>query len=194
MLHWRPISKRRKNKGFTLVEFLIVAAIFSFVALGIGGSFLTGLRVWDRARNTDFLRGNIFLVLETFAQDLRQGIDFNSIRFEGFAAEVSFPSLSGNQILKVTYKFDLAEKKIVRQEVNLKDILSIEGEKDKRVEKVLLEVDDLKLEYLGFDKFKAAYAWTDAWVKEDGVFTAVKLRIINKDEEFTKTVFMPFAK
>ncbi|MDD5166766.1 MAG: type II secretion system protein [Candidatus Omnitrophica bacterium] len=189
-----PIFRRRRqnNCSFTLVELLIVATIFSFVALGIAGSLAAGLKVWDRAKNTDFSRGNVLFTLEGFARSLRQSINFKLIDFEGKSTELSFPTLSGNHILKVTYKFDASLKKFIREETDLKAIL-VEKDAAAATQKELFEIDNLSFEYYYFDTLKAAYTWKNAWEKAEGIFTAVRLRLTIKDEEFSKTVFMPFS-
>jgi len=192
----------KKHKGFTLVEIMVVATIFSFVALGIATSFISGMKLWGRARNTDFIQYYNLLSLEKVARELRQSINYPLIGFEVKVDEVSFPCLIDNSVVKVIYKFDETRKILLRNQVALKDILE-DNEPEEEEKIVLSSLDDLSFSYLAKqysdEQKKDIYTWKEAenkddeWLKEEGIFPALKVRVKIKDGEFQKTVFIPIS-
>lgn len=186
------IWKIRNKSGFTLVETLVVVTIFCIIGAGIASTFMSGMKIWSRAKNAGSYRYDVILCLEVIARELRQSIDTPHIDFEGDAAKFSFPSLVGNSVLKITYKFDSAQKALVRQQMDLEEAIS-EDLQPEYLEKNVASLENFSVSYLYFDKVESAYVWIDAWEKEKGVFQAIKLRCEVKGEEFTKTIFIPIS-
>ncbi|MCX5696834.1 MAG: type II secretion system protein [Candidatus Omnitrophica bacterium] len=189
---------KRKNrvtlsaqKGFTLIELIMAVTIFSLVAVGIASSFFSGIKLWNKAKE-DIAAVSLFLSVDSIAGELRQSANVKPIGFEGSATDVSFPYVSGNAVLKVTYKFDPSSKRLTRATVPLKDIIA-ESEAQNYQGKEVLSLDDLTLSYFYFDKISGKYLWKDNWAKNDGVFTAVKLHCRSGNEEFSRTVFIPWS-
>lgn len=214
MLFYLPIllPKRQKSRlgdyrrqGFTLIETIVVATIFSFLALGIAGSFISGMKLWARAQNIDFSKYNNILTLEIISKELRQGIKYPSIGFEVKVDEFSFPSLIGDSIVKITYKFDPEKKILLRRQVDLESIIKdLEKEIDKEQEKVVLSsLEELSLSYfypyLDKEKGCVVYIWKevkedeDEWTEAQGIFAAIRLKGKIKGEEFSKTIFIPIS-
>lgn len=192
----------KKHKGFTLVEILVVATIFSFVALGIATSFISGMKLWARARNTDLIQYYNLLSLEKVARELRQSINYPLIGFEAKVDEVSFPCLIDDTVVKVVYRFDAAQKMLLRKQIPLNDILEDnEPEQDEKI--VLSSLDDLSFSYFvkhySDEQKKDIYTWKeveskdDEWLKEEGIFPALKVKVKIKDGEFQKTIFIPVS-
>lgn len=177
--------------GFTLIEGLVVATIFSFIAVSIAASFISGMKLWNYAQQTGFSQNNLLLGLEAISSQLRQGIDIGEIGFEGDASEVSFPALIGKSIFRATYKFDLQNKTLLQRLTSFEDILA--SQDDKFSEKNILSADELSLNYLYFDSDKKEYIWKEAWDKDEGMFCGVKFSGKLKDEEFTRTILIPAA-
>ncbi|MDD4899803.1 MAG: prepilin-type N-terminal cleavage/methylation domain-containing protein [Candidatus Omnitrophica bacterium] len=191
MRSWGLILKTKNNiKGFTLVETVIVATIFSIVAVGVGSCFLSGMKLWQRAKNINFSQYDNVFTIEKLAKELRQAQDLSDIGFEGDANEVSFPVLSGDSILKVTYRFDSMQRSLMRGQVDFRDILAGK-EQENYTERKVAELDSLVFNFLERDLSKDEYAWADGWEKESGVFPAIKLQGKLKGEEYNKTIFMP---
>lgn len=212
MLFYLPIllPKRQKSRpGFTLIETMVVATIFSFIALGIATSFISGMKIWARAQNIDFSKYNNILTLEIISRELRQGIKYPSIGFEVKVDEFSFPSLIGDSIVKITYKFDPEKKILLRRQVGLESIIKdLEKEIDKELEKkqekiVLSSLEEFFLSYfysyLDKEKGCVVYIWKevkgteDEWAEAQGIFTAIRLKGKIKGEEFSKTIFIPIS-
>jgi len=194
---------RKPNKGFTLIETLVVATIFSFIGLAIAASFLSGIKIWDRARNTDFLNYNNLLTLEMITKELRQSLNYPLIGFEVKAGELSFPTLIGDSVVKITYAFDSEKKTLLRKQLGLKDIIANKEQENTKERIMLTSLEELSLSYFYhyFDKDlnREVYAWKevktelDAWIKEKGVPLAIKLQGKVKNELFSKTVFIPIS-
>jgi prepilin-type N-terminal cleavage/methylation domain-containing protein len=194
---------RKPSKGFTLVETLVVATIFSFIGLAIATSFMTGIKIWDRARNTDFLQYNNLLTLEMITKELRQALDYPLIGFEVKAGEFSFPTLIGDSVVKITYTFDSEKKALLRKQLDLKDIISNKEQENTKEKIVFNSLEEFSLSYFYhyFDKDQSReiYEWRevkgdlDTWTKGKGIPLAIKLQGKVKNELFSKTVFIPIS-
>jgi len=182
-------NKKSKN-AFTLVEVIITTLIFTIIAVGLAGSFISGLKLWGRAKSRSFFYNNVIISMEKISHELRQAIEIPQIGFEGKAQELSFPTPIGYSINKVTYKFDPETKKLFRGTLALKDIL-IAKEKETKLTTVFLELDDFSAEYFYFNKQENKYAWKEQFTKDTGKFLAIKLKAKIKDGEFEKVVFLP---
>lgn len=191
------------KKGFTLVETLVVATIFSFVGLAIATSFISGIKIWDRARNTDFLKYNNLLALEMITKELRQAMDYPLIGFEVKAEEFSFPTLINDSVVKVTYAFNSGKKALLRKQAEIKDIISNKEQEDTKEKIAFNSLEEFSLSYFyhyfDLDLNREVYAWKevktelDAWIKGKGVPLAIKLQGKVKNELFSKTIFIPVS-
>ena len=187
----------KSKKGFTLLETLVVATIFSFIGLAIATSFLSGIKIWDRARNTDFIKYNNLLSLEMIARELRQAIDYPLIGFAVKAGEFSFLTLVNDSLVKVTYVFDSEKHALLRRQVGLKDILANKEEENTKERIVLTSLEELSLSYFyryfDPDLNREVYAWKE--VKEGITILAfaIKLQGKIKNELFSKTVLIPIS-
>ena len=179
--------------GFTLIDILVAITIFAIIASGIATVITSGLKIWDRARTTDFSRAVSSLSLETIAQELRQGIFiFNIIQsaWEGTPEEFYFTAISRDSILRVGYRFDAANKMLVRKVKALKD--AIGNAESPYAEKEILAADEISFSFFG--KEKDSYAWLDVWPKKNNsAFIAVRIKVRIKGEEFTRTIFIPVS-
>ncbi|MCX5712247.1 MAG: prepilin-type N-terminal cleavage/methylation domain-containing protein [Candidatus Omnitrophica bacterium] len=193
MRHWLriyPRSSAKFSSGFTLVEMLVAATLFAVIGLGIMTSFSSGVKLWNRAKQTDFVRCELLLGFETLARDLRQSMDISKIGFEGTAKELSFPTLAVGKVVKMTYRFDPDSGSFNLSSIAMKDLDSLK--KDQVIpERVLFKAQDIVFSYLYFDKEKNSYAWAESCPKDKGRFSAIKIQAKLKGEELEKTVFIP---
>ncbi|MFA6350113.1 MAG: prepilin-type N-terminal cleavage/methylation domain-containing protein [Candidatus Omnitrophota bacterium] len=195
MRNWLRIY-RKKNKtgsaGFTLVEVMIAATLFSVVGLGILTSFSSGMKLWNRAKQADMPKCELLLGFETVSRDLRQSMDIAKIGFEGDARSLSFPALASGKIVKMTYSFDPDGAILKAYYIALKDIDSLKTDENS-IKKTLFKADELSFAYLYYDMDKGAYIWADSWKKEDGRFIAVKIQAKLKGNTFAKTIVSPIS-
>ncbi len=192
-------DERQKNRrGFSLVEVVMVAVIFSIIGIGIAGSFISGVKLWRRAQEMSGIYSELILTLEKVSRDVRQSVNVAVIGFEATtqesmgnkASEFSFPALVRDSVIRITYRFDPLEKKLFRGEVLLKDILS-GSQKDRYSEKEVMKVDELKIDYYSYNTTTKTGGWQESWKKEDGIFRLVRLSGKYNGEEFTKIILVP---
>ena len=182
----------RSKRGFTLIEMIVATTIFSLIAVAIGASIVSGLRIWDNVKNVNFAKANFLLDIDKVAGELYRSLDIPVIGFEGKSLELSFPVVSGNSLVKAAYLFDREKKILVRTETSFKELLSDTIEKA-YTEKEVLAADELAFSYYEFNIEKNTGDWTAQWPKKNGIFNAVKITGKFKGEEFTKTVFIPIS-
>lgn len=190
--HILKIKKNSRDflKAFTLIEMLLAMTIFSFIALGIATSFFSGVKLWSRAKTSDFWRNDVILSFEALSSKLRQSLNIPLIGFEGSPQEISFPALSGNTIVRISYYFDVGKKSLIRKEARLKDILE---EKEEISKRSTLSLDEFSVQYLYINPETKKYEWKTSWKKEEGIFIAVKFNGKAHNELFQKTVFIPVS-
>lgn len=192
MLRSRRKNRALSNRAFTLVEVILAITIFSFIAVGISTSFFSGIKLWGRAISTDSWRNDILLGFESVSAALRQSVNIPTIGYSGDAKSISFPIVSGNNIVRASYYFDAQKKALIRRETKLKDIL--EEKIDSSPEGIsVLSLDEFSIQYLYRDPLSNISEWRAEWKKEDGIFAAVKFTSKTHNEEFNKTVFIPIA-
>ena len=178
--------------GFTLIETIMAVTIFSLLAAGLIGCFVSGVKLWQRAQADNLAHYDVALVLEKIAKELRQSADINLIPFEGTVSQISFPTISGNSILKVTYGFNSSQGILSRGQIELKDI--VDGkEKENYSEKKIIYLEKCSLNYLYLDDAAKELIWTDKLEKEKGIPKAVKITLELKNEKYDKLVFIPIS-
>jgi len=93
----------RENKGFTLIEVLIVTVLVAFVLLAAYKAYMQGVLVWARAQQTSHQEKAIMFI-EKVSRELKNSFLFQPIGFTAEEAKMSFPGL----ILK--YDWDWSSK------------------------------------------------------------------------------------
>lgn len=187
------------NKAFTLIEMIIVAAIFSIIGVGVAASFVSGMEIWGRARNVGFRQSNALIALEMIAQELRQSVNISYVNFTGTETAMTFPVVRGSSVMGVTYEFSPAQEALIRRQILLPDIIKALEEAEEHsagfnyTEKKFLAADSVAFNYFYFDEDEQAYNWTDTWEDGEGMFSGVRMDIKDGEYNFTKTVFLPIA-
>jgi prepilin-type N-terminal cleavage/methylation domain-containing protein len=179
----------KPKHAFTFIELLVVVTLYSILSLAVYATFASGMRLWRRIQDTSLLQRKASLGLEKFSQEARQALDFSKIGFTGKSNEISFPFLSGEEILKITYFFD--QNALLRKQESFKDIL--EKKEQATIKTLLSGLEDLKFSFAYQEVGKTEYSWKDVWDKdkEKGIPAIVKMELKTKDANFTKTVIIP---
>ena len=194
----RPVVKRGgsflpagrgRPAGFTLIEVLVVASIFSIVALGLGGVLFSGVKLWQRAHDIGFIKTKVLLELEIISKRLRQSLDMPVIEFTGHSDRMEFPTVIGGEVFKVLYRFDAATKNFLYKKIKYEDVLAQQA--GDYTDTVLFDADKGSFAYLVFDAAKQSYLWEDNLEVEGVVPAAVKINIEADGENFEKFVFIP---
>ncbi len=177
--------------GFTLIEIIVSATIFSFICVGVGTVFFSGMKLWKRAEQRSIYQEGIMIDLEAFARQLRQTFRLKQAGFSGSENTVSFVSLDGGKIIKYIYEYDSLHKILLQKKQVFKDILEEKEIAD--VKEFITKIDDLKIKYLGMDEKKNKTEWSNSWDGKKGYPLAVNLEGQKGKIKFQKTVFIPIT-
>ena len=103
-------SGRKKNSGFTLVEFFLALSIFAVVGVAVAAALRAGVDAWRRAEETGRVTQEARRVLEDLALELRSALTLPGKAFEGGPDRLSFDAyLVGRKtpgIFRVSYGLD----------------------------------------------------------------------------------------
>jgi len=181
------LKGRRRN--FTLIELVVAITIFSLIGVGVGSSFIYGMKLWRRIEKENF-PSKVILTFEKFSQDLFNSLKFPIIGFEGEENILRFPALMRDFIVEVAYEFNQSNNLLIRRERTLKDFLE---ENQEFKENPILSLEELRLSYLYFDKDEQKYMWKNSWKEEEGIPKGIKIEIRNKYGVFEKKIFLPIS-
>ena len=121
-----------RRRGFTLVEVLLVTAIFASIGLAVFTCLSNGLKLWGRSQRL-VVEEDAVIFMDRFSTDLRNAFLFSEIPFEGEELHLNFPTMvytpadrSGSraqegyvdEIGAVRYSFDSSGKNILREQAN----------------------------------------------------------------------------
>ncbi len=184
----------RKRNGFTLIETLVVVAIFSVVGVSLASSFSMGLRVWKRAAGINVANRKIAIQLERLGQELRQTISYPQIGFWGEEGRVSFAALIRGKLTNVSYYLDPQEKAIYRYSESLQQTLGLENYTLGRA--IIPGVEKVSFLYKYFNATSEEYVYLDSWnYSLYGIPLSVTAKIILENgDQFRKVVQIPIAR
>ena len=91
------------NRGFTLIETIIVLLLLA-VLLGISGSlFVVGLQAWDAGRIRTGIREDVSYAMEKVGRDLREMANGSLRQYSSIAHTIDFNDLDGNSFVFYLY-------------------------------------------------------------------------------------------
>ena len=149
---------RNRKYGFTLVEVLLVSAMFAVISLAVFNAFSNGFKLWARGQHV-MVEGNLSIFLDRIGEDLRSTVINSNIPFKGQSTEFSFPALIlaptdkngsraaeefGTQIGAVRYIYDPLEKKIYRSQAYYGQAIKSEWQQPLEVASM---IEDVSLRY-----------------------------------------------
>lgn len=185
-----------RNRGFTLIELVIVAAILAIISLAVYSTFSSGIKIWQKI-NQNMPAEDVDIFFEKFTSDLRNSLKMADISFVGEEDKIEFATLVSSQRLqkttvgKIRYRFDDGKDEIIRQKMDYSDIYN--GE-DGGEEALLKNIKYTKFQYYAYDTEKQRYLWQDEWIEEE-LPLAVRIEVELKNDEqtgkFIKTVSIP---
>lgn len=189
----RPGSRR----GFTLVEVMIVAALFSIVGMALFGSFSAGLKVWRSASSPDFSRRKALLGIERFARDLRRAINYPGLAaqglagFDGDASSCSFFEINDGKIYNVLYAFYDGGGTVSRTSSPLGSVADVMEPGVPRV--VMTRVRALELLYLGGPQLSGEKEPLGSWNSSSmGLPRVVRIAVeLENGERYERMVTLP---
>jgi prepilin-type N-terminal cleavage/methylation domain-containing protein len=156
--------RRESRVGFTLIELLVTTTILAIVALAIGSTFASGIKIYDRVRNYEFERTDALIALERIEQDIRRSIRYSSIDFSGKKEEIAFPVLLDGDagIGRILYYRIRAKKALIREEQGYADAVS-EIVKGRGEDLPVALISKLEFEYYYYDVKDGKYKWKESW-------------------------------
>jgi len=97
----RKQCHNKVNKGFTLMELVLVIVILSIMSVGISGFITLSTKTYLNATNRDELIGNARFVIERLSRELRNAVP-NSIRTNSWAGDrlqcIQFTPISASTV------------------------------------------------------------------------------------------------
>jgi len=107
-----------KCKGFTLIEILIVIAIFVLVAGTIGGTLAAGIRALNTVRHFQSAESMVLIGIEKMEREICSAAISSAVVFDGQIDALTFrlPTSDKHCAISVRYMFDSANQSILRSE------------------------------------------------------------------------------
>ncbi|MDP8258019.1 MAG: prepilin-type N-terminal cleavage/methylation domain-containing protein [Candidatus Aadella gelida] len=183
----------KNKKGFSLVEVFLVASLLSIVLGSIFAAYTAGIRVWRNIRETNRIEdAKLFIGAEKMRKELYgyiRNCRDEDMEFEGDEKSLSFPTVSGVDIVYVTYTYSPGKDALMREEVV--DTESLKAKKRKKKTK-MFEAEKLEFSYLYPDDDENMGGWTESFSEiDDGPPRAIKIDVKRNKEKKTKIIFMP---
>jgi prepilin-type N-terminal cleavage/methylation domain-containing protein len=195
--------KGRRACGFTLVELIVVAAIFGVVITAVASCLIAGVRTWDYARKYSGVESEAMLKLETVHRDVANSFRFHAIAFSGGASEVAFPGFvdvdvdgAGEPwIGTIKYYFDPMKKALFR-----KAWVYPESEPlDDKAERILAGVEALVISYYSMPVAgDNGSMWQEGWNNVTNIPGALAMELSFEGDnkqviKMKRTVMIPAA-
>jgi prepilin-type N-terminal cleavage/methylation domain-containing protein len=104
----------KNNKGFSLIELMVVVTILSFMVIGLVTFFSGGARSWISGQNQLKAQREARMAMDRMVKEIREGQKVVSGSYED-VVEISFPAALGEE--NVT--FELINGQVLRNNVNI---------------------------------------------------------------------------
>ncbi|MFH1459963.1 MAG: prepilin-type N-terminal cleavage/methylation domain-containing protein [Candidatus Omnitrophota bacterium] len=167
---------KNKQKGLTLIEMLLAAAMSVIVSVTVYVMISNGLKVWQIV-NQETSQIDMTLFLDWLEMDLKNCIYFQGIDFTGGEHNLNFPGVINipvspgevsQRIGQITYFYDQNKGAINRQFFSYQNLFSEQSNKKKSNPRILLEgLTSLLFEYNFYDQEKKSFFWIDSWPPKD---------------------------
>jgi len=147
---------RRRRRGFTFIEVLVVVALFAVIGVSLFQSFTMGLKVWRRASGPNFAYRKAVLSLERMAMELRQSRPYPNTTFSGDGREFSFAAVAQGKAYNATYAY--------RGNALWRNTKVLSAPWDPGEEREAAPgIADLEFSYYGYDLPSHSYIFFDDW-------------------------------
>ena len=104
----------KKQRGFSLIELMIVVAILSLMVLGLVTFFSGGARSWISGQSQLKAQREARIVMDTMVKEIREGKKVENGSYEN-GVTISYPTILG----KGNVTFELINGQILRNNVNI---------------------------------------------------------------------------
>lgn len=146
------------KSGFTFIEVLLVASLFSLIGVALYSTFSSALKIWDRSQRV-VMEEDVTLFFDRIGEDLRNTFYHSRIHFLGKETRMSFATTVStvadphssrreeeliDQIGRVEYYFDLTDKGLYRRQANYAQALREQYQEPRLM---VAGIRDLKFRY-----------------------------------------------
>lgn len=193
----------RRRQSFTLIELLVAACLAAILAGAVMAGIAGGIRVWERASESNGPMDECAISLETFEKDVRNSISFYAMPWEGNATAIRFPVLVGvggtngasSQVIGIRKYFYDSGGKCLRRKAW---VFPGDEPSDSEAEKMISSLDNFRFTYyydLGQSGqgFAARAAWAGETNLPAGVGVELALAWGGQNAAIRRTVYRPEA-
>ncbi len=187
------IPRRRGKNGFTLVETLIVVALFAVIGVSLLQSFVMGLKVWKAATSPNYSYRKAVIGLERLSTELRQIVNHPTIGFWGARDSCTFANIARDKVYNITYNYSSEDNTFYRTAVSLQELAGTEPASPRR--KIIPGVKNFSFSFYGYDTTTSNATFLDSWnYTTSGIPAAVKVACTVEDgREFEKVITIPIS-
>ena len=167
--------------GFTLVEAMVVVALFAVIGVSLVSSFFMGMKVWKRASSPRYAQRKLVLGLERLSTELRRVYNYPLIGFTGEKTAVSFANIVQDTIYNISYNYSSGNKSLYRTNMTMQEINNTNEsfESNKTTPRLIIPgVENFNFTYYGFNITGGDYDYFDSWnYSASGIPLGVKVSI-----------------
>jgi len=180
--------------GFTLVEALVVAAIFGLLGVTLVVSFSTGTGIWNRAAGLTYTHRQAIVGVERLSLELRRALDYPPIGFSGTETGCYFTNAAENGVLNISYRYADLEGVLLRSSRNI-TVEEAEAPEEIPERPAIKNIGNFTMSYFGFDPLSGNFEFQAQWNStSQGLPTAVRVSFdAQGGQKFEKTVLIPAA-
>ena len=179
--------------GFTLVETLIVVALFAVIGVSLLQSFVMGLKVWKAATSPNYSYRKAVIGLERLSSELRQIVNYPTIGFWGERDTCTFANIARDKVYNITYNYSGEDNVFYRTAVSLQELAGQSPASPRR--KIIPGVKNFSFSFYGYDNTTGNATFLDSWnYTKSSIPLAVKVACTVEDgREFEKVITIPIS-
>ena len=158
-------SKFCNGRGLTLIEILIVVSLMAMISLALYNAFNNGLKIWKLSQRL-VVEEDIAIFFDKISQDLRNAYLHSKITFDGTEQRFAFPTivrviapanptLYQDQLGRVEYFYDAAERKLYRKQATYGQAL---GETFEDPQLIAKSIDQVRFRYIYLTQQEPKYS------------------------------------
>lgn len=191
-----PCMKKRNERGFTLVELMLVTLMLAVVSLAIYSTLNNGIKIWQKI-NRQMPEEDLNIFFDKYISDLKASFKIAGLGFSGkeegmeFATLIDSPQLQMRTVGQAHYFYDDSSKTLSREQ---RDYSQIYKGESRGLQPMISDLKSCKFSYFFYDKETKEYVWKKEWSREDlplAVRVTLDFDRDNQTVTYVKTVNIP---